>query len=207
MSRVNPAEMTGSIGCLGILIEKPGLTVSEVAQELERRFPRCRFASSTAYNALPQMSRGKARLRCTYRAPESEKALDRYEPTPWGIKTFHAWMYEQPSGAPTIRDALYGRIELCKLEDLPALVRIAEEEALIASDLYSAASTKLNERIREGRGRPGRDYLRKVKEVLLYVDPMTWASRHDRYDEIAKRLREIAVEADIELLPKLPDRD
>ena len=86
-------------------------------------------------------------------------------------------------------------------------ISIAEEEALIASDLYSATSTKLNERIRERRGRPRRDYLRKVKEVLLYVDPMTWASRHDRYEEIAKRLREIAVEADIELFAKLPDRE
>jgi hypothetical protein len=206
MSRVNPAEMSGSIGALGIIIEKPNLTVSEVAQELDRRFPRCRFASSTAYSALPQMARGghlRARVRCTYReAPGVEGALDRYEATREGLQAFRSWMYEQPSGAPTLRDALYGRIELCHLPDLPHLVRIAEEEALVAADLYSAATTKLKEH-RERRDGASNDHLRMVREVLLYVDPMHWSSRHNRYEEIARRLREIAGEAGVELFEAL----
>jgi hypothetical protein len=200
--------MTGSIGALGIVIEKPGLTVSEVAQELDRRFPRCRFAPSTAYSALPQMARGgkrRPRVRCTYRDPGQERALDRYEATKEGLDAFRAWMYEQPSGAPTLRDALYGRIELCQLDDVPVLIRIAEEEALIAGDLYSAATTRLKDKVAERRARAKKDHLRRMREVLLYVDPIHWSSRHNRYEEIADRLREIAGEARIEVFERLLD--
>jgi cytochrome P450 len=31
-------------------------------------------------------------------------------------------MFELPSGKPALRDAMYGRIELCRLEDLPRLI-------------------------------------------------------------------------------------
>ena len=199
MARVNPAELPGSMAILGLVIEEPNQTVSRVAQRLERRFARSRFSPSTAYNALPQMARRgqhPPRVRCTQRG--HDRSHDRYEATPEGVEAFRAWMLEMPSGAPALREALYGRIELCRMEDVPRLILIAREEGLIATDLYSAATTRLKRLGVRPRGR--KDYLRRVRETLLYAEPMHWSGRAERYEEIAKGLEEIALEAGLELL-------
>lgn len=190
---------------LGLLIREPNLTVADVAQRLDERFPESRFDRTTAYNALPQMARGgqsRPRVSCTYRG--GERTADRYEPTRAGIEAFQAWMYAIPGlGPPTLREALYGRIELCKLEDLPELIRIAREEALIAKDLYSNATTQLklhkeavSDQIHEGQT-PEEDYLQEVRELLLYVTPEYWGKRFEHWEEIRSGLEKIASKAGI----------
>jgi len=159
MSKLNPAELPGSMVVLGLLIEHPGQTVAEVAHSLDKRFKRSRFNPSTAHAALPQLARSgrhRPRVTCIYRAPgRGHKAEDRYEPTHEGVRVYRAWMHAVPSesGPPALREALYGRIELCTLEDLPELIRIAREEALIARDMYSAASVTLKQHLEDERER------------------------------------------------------
>lgn len=190
---------------LGLLIEQPNQTVAEVAQSLERRFARSRFHPSTAYNALPQMARpghGPPRVLCTYRTPgRGRKAQGRYEPTRDGVRVFRSWMTATPTGTPALREALYGRIELCRLVDVPDLIRMAREEATIARDLYSEACVTLkrhrdDERENEPSDEPTpEDYLLEVRNVLLHVTPEYWAARHRHNDEIRRLLTKIAERA------------
>ncbi len=210
MSKLNPAELPGSMVVLGLLIEKPGQTVAEVAHSLDKRFARSRFNPSTAHSALPQMARGgrhRPRVTCIDGEPGwGHRAQDRYDPTHEGVRVYRAWMHAVPSesGPPALREALYGRIELCTLGDLPELIRIAREEALIARDMYSAASITLKRHIEDERERDtdgdeltDRDYLRMVREVLLHVTPEHWAARHSHNEEIRRHLEGIARRAGI----------
>jgi hypothetical protein len=114
MSKPNPAELPGSMVVLGLLIEKPGQSVAEVAQSLESRFSHSRFDPATAHNALPQMARGgrgQPRVRCIHLTPgRGHRAQDRYVPTDEGVSVYRAWMRAVPSesGPPALREALYG---------------------------------------------------------------------------------------------------
>jgi hypothetical protein len=195
---------------LGLLIEKPGQSVAEIAKSLDERFLASRFNPATAHASLPQMARGgrlRPRVTCVYKAPgRGQKATDRYEPTREGVSEYRAWMHAVPreAGPPALREALYGRIELCTLEDLPDLIRIAREEASIARDMYSAASDKLNRHKEDERERivghqTDEDHLRKVRQVLLHISPQHWAARNDHMKEVRRLLQKIATEAGIPL--------
>jgi hypothetical protein len=192
MSRVNPAELPGSMAVLGIVIEQPNDTVKHVGQCLDRRFTRARFARSTAHSTLPRLAHAR-RVRRTHQASGTDRSKDRYEATANGVEVFRTWMFELPSGTPALRDAMYGRIELCRLEDLPRLIVMARQEEAVSADLYAEAALKLRQQI-AARDRGPTDYERQVREVLLYADPMHWASRSERYKVIADRLEEIAQE-------------
>ncbi len=211
MSKPNPTDLPGSMVILGLLIEKPGQTVAEVARSLDERFPASRFDPATAHAALPQLARGgrgrPPRASCIHQAPgRGKKAQNRYNSTREGFRVYSTWMHAVPrdSGPPALREALYGRIELCRLEDLPVLIRIAREEELIARDMYSATSITLklhleHEREKEpdGDNPTDRDYLRMVREVLLYVTPQHWSARHNHMEEIRGHLEKIAQKAGI----------
>jgi hypothetical protein len=176
---------------LGIVIEQPNDTVTHVGQCLDRRFTRARFARSTAHSTLPRLAHAQ-RVRRTHAAPGNDRSKDRYEATASGVDVFRTWMFE-PSGTPALREAMYGRIELCRLEDLPRLIEMARAEEAVSADLYGEAARKLR-RHAAARNRAPTDYARQVREVLLYADPMHWASRSERYKVIADRLEEIARE-------------
>jgi hypothetical protein len=192
MSRVNPAELPGSMAVLGIVIEQPNDTVKHIGQCLGRRFTRARFARSTAHSTLPRLAHAK-RVHRTYQAPGTDRSKDRYEATADGVDVFRTWMFELPTTTPALRDAMYGRIELCRLEDLPRLIGMARQEEAISADLYAEAAMRLRQHI-AARNKEPADYERQVREVLLYADPMHWASRSERYKVIADRLEEIAQE-------------
>lgn len=211
MSRVNPTDLPGSMVVLGLLIEEPGQTVAEVAKSLDERFPSSRFDPATAHTALPQMARSgriPPRVACIYQAPgRGHKAQDRYDPTHHGVREYRAWMHAVPreTGPPALREALYGRIELCTLEDLPELIRIAREEARIARDMYSGASVTLKQHIEDEREKKrvvgeltDQDCLRRAREVLLHVTPLHWSGRHGIMEEIRVYLVKIATEAGIQ---------
>lgn len=209
MSKSNPTDLPGSMVVLGLLIEKPGQTVAEVAKSLDERFPASRFNPATAHTALPQMARGgriPPRVTCIYQAPgRGQKAEDRYDPTHHGVRSYRAWMRAVPLeiGPPALREALYGRIELCTLEDLPELIRIAREEAKIARDMYSDASATLKTHREDQREKDASgeltdyDYLRMVREVLLQITPQHWAARHGLMEEIRRHHEKIARRAGI----------
>lgn len=199
MSRVNPGELPGSMAVLGIVIEQPNETVSHVRYCLGQRFSRSRFARSTAHSSLPRLAH-LGRVRRTHLAPGRDRSLDRYEATTKGIEAFHAWMFELPSAAPALREAMYGRIELCQAQDLPRLIEMVRREEALSDDLYRQATWRLRKQRLE-QADPG-DYTRKIREVLLYADPMHWSARSERYAVIAERLEEIAgeiAEADAEV--------
>jgi len=199
MSRVNPAELSGSMAVLGIVIEQPGDTVSHIGRCLGERFTRARFARSTAHSSLPRLAHS-GRVRCTHLAPGDDRSLDRYEATTDGVEAFRSWMFEMPSARPALREAMYGRIELCRLEDLPRLIEMVRREEAVSDDMYREAALRLR-RQRLRKADPA-DYARRVREVLLYADPMHWSSRSERYALIAERLEEIAREAG--LTPEVP---
>jgi hypothetical protein len=190
MSRVNPAELPGSMAVLGIVIEQPNDTVTHVGQCLDRRFARARFARSTAHSTLPRLAHAK-RVHRTHQAAGTDRSKDRYEATAHGIEVFRTWMFELPSAMPALRDAMYGRIELCRLEELPRLIEMARQEEAISADLYAEAAMRLRQHT-AARNKDPADHARQVREVLLYADPMHWASRSERYKVIADRLEEIA---------------
>ena len=192
MSRVNPVELPGSMAVLGIVIQQPNQTVTHVAQCLDRRFTRARFAPSTAHNTLPRLAHS-GRVHRTFQALATDSPKDRYEATAQGVEVFHSWMFELPSGMPTLRDAIYGRIELAQLGDLPWLIKLARREEAVSDDLYQEAGRRLRAHAQARRRRPG-DFLRQMREAVLYVDPMHWSSRSERYTLLARRLEEIAQE-------------
>ena len=191
MSRVNPADLPGSMAVLGIVIEQPNDTVSHVGHCLGERFTRARFARSTAHSSLPRLEHN-GRVRRTHLAPGKDRSLDRYEVTAEGVEVFNTWMFELPSAIPALREAMYGRIELCRPEDLSRLIAMARQEEAVSDDLYREATSRLR-RQRLKKADPG-DYRRKIREVLLYADPMHWSARSERYALIAERLEEIASE-------------
>jgi hypothetical protein len=209
MSKPNPADLPGSMVILGLLIEQPGQTVGEVAEQLRTRFASCRFDPATASHTLDQMARSararSPRVYRTFTSPGRGCRLDRYEVTVTGIRGFQAWMYQRPTGVPALREALYGRIELCRLEDLPELIRIAKEEVSIADDQYARSKATLTNHLQRGRRRPKArepepaDFLREVRNVLVRVTPGFWSARSMHYDEIAEALRDIATRAGIDV--------
>jgi hypothetical protein len=202
MSRVNPDKLPGNMVVLGLVIEQPEATVKEVQQLVRRRFRRACFAPNTAHGALPRLAERRGeKIPCverTYKAPGKERSRDRYRATTHGIKVFRAWMYdlledEETIGQPSLQEAMLGRIELARVEDLPRLIQMAHKEADVSADLYAAASLELRKLMRR-RADP-LDFERKIREVLLYVDPAHWSERATRYREIADRLEDIKREA------------
>ena len=83
MSRVNPAELPGSMAVLGIVIEQPNDTVSHIGHCLGQRFSRARFARSTAHSSLPRLAHS-GRVRRTHLERGNDRSLDRYEATAGG---------------------------------------------------------------------------------------------------------------------------
>src|SRR6202035_297612 len=191
MSRVNPAELPGSMAVLGLVIEQPNDTVSHIGHCLGQRFTRARFARSTAHSSLPRLAHS-GRVRRTHLERGNDRSLDRYEDTTEGLEAFHAWMFELPSATPALREAMYGRIEFCRPEDLPRLIRMVRKEEAVSDDMYREAAWRL--RRQRLKNADAADYARKIREVLLYADPLHWSSRAERYALIAERLEEIAKE-------------
>ncbi len=192
MSRVTPAELPGSMAVLGLVIEQPNDTVSHIGHCLGQRFTRSRFARSTAHSSLPRLAHS-GRVRRTHLERGNDRSRDRYEATVEGIEAFRAGMFELPSAKPALREAMYGRIELCGLEDLPRLIAMVRREEAVSDDLYREAALRL--RRQRLKNPDASDYARRIREVLLYADPMHWSARSERYALIAERLEEIASEA------------
>lgn len=198
---------------LGLVIERPNQTVAFYARALAERFPRAGFGQSTAYNALRQMAQSKKpRVHCTRQAPGADRSMDLYEAIPDGHDAFRSWMFSPPSAIPPVRQAIYGRIELAGLEDLPQLIRSVRDEEAIATDLYAEASGELRKheiRRKGGRAEPKSraDIEREIHETWLYVGPLHWSNRAALCTVVLERLEEIAEGAGIDLSSRAHDSD
>lgn len=183
---------------LGLVIEAPDRAVREYKHALSTRFRRARFAGSTVNNTLPRLARDGL-VRRTYEGPENDRWADRYVPTAKGAKEFREWMYDLDAeglmvGVPALRDGTYGRIEFCDpLKDLPRLIARARAEQQMSTDLYEQATRRVRRHMSQT---DPLDFKAKVVGVLMYVDPLHWSSRAERYSQIAQRLEEIQREVE-----------
>jgi DNA-binding PadR family transcriptional regulator len=186
---------------LGLVIEMPDQTAKYIGYQLSRRFRRAHFSPSTCHSAIDRLHK-QGSIRCTYKAPGRERTEDRYVATEHGEDVFHNWMYDLPSrdgSGPdlALREAMYGRIELCKIEDIPRLLELAREEVTVSTALFDAASKRLTEheaaarRLKELRPHSKRRPTERVREILRLVEPLHWSHRAERYELIVKELEEI----------------
>ena len=180
---------------LGLVIERPNQTAAWYRSALAQRFPRAGFADSAAHTALRRLARDDAPL-----LRSTPGAGSRYEAMPAGFETFQTWMFRPPTAIPAVRQALYGRVVLARLEDLPRLIRVVREEEAISTHLYEYTSGELRQhemrkRSRSGAGRTRADFEREIHETWLYVDPLHWSSRAALCRMVLDRLEDIAHEA------------
>lgn len=212
MARPHPDDLPANMALLGLVIERPNQTVAWYAQALAERFPRAAFSRSTAYNRLPPMAEGKEpRLRCTHEAGKADRSMSRYEAIPPGLEAFGWWMFRPPTAVPVVRQALFGRIELTRLEDLPQLVRVVREEEAIAISLYAEANEDLRKhKVKQAGGRSARKtraaFEREIRDTWFYVGPLHWSSRATLCQVVLDRIEEIAQEAGIVLRARSPER-
>lgn len=212
MARPHSDELPAHMAVLGLVIERPNQTVAFYAKALAERFPRAAFGPSTAYNALRQMAQSKnPRVFCTRDAPGTDLTLDLYEAIPDGQEAFRSWMFRPPSAIPPVRQAIYGRIELARLDDLPQFIQNVRVEEDIATDLYADASGELrkHEIRKKGGSADGRktraELEREIHETWLYVGPLHWSNRAALCQVVLERLEEIADEAGIDVPERAHD--
>jgi hypothetical protein len=191
---------------LGLVIERPNETVAWYASTLARRFVRAGFGKPTAYNSLRRMADAKSpRVRRTHAAGGEHGSKDRYEATVEGHDAFEAWMFRPPTARPAVRQALYGRIGLARLQDLPRLIAVVRSEDAIATHLYEQANEELRQHEARKRNRSSSgektaaDFEREIHETWLYVGPLHWSSRATLCLTILDRLEEIAQDAGIDV--------
>ena len=188
---------------LGLVAERPKQTVGWYAKALGERFPQANFGRSAAYNALRQMSLGLApRVVCTHRHPGEDRSLDQYEATREGRADLREWLFRPPAAIPAVRQAMYGRVGLARLDELPSLIRILRKEEKIATSLYAEANSELrkHEMVRKsanGKRTTRAEFERALRETWLYVSPMHWSSRAELCMNLIEHLEEIAEEAGI----------
>jgi DNA-binding PadR family transcriptional regulator len=201
MSQLKSTHLPTTMAVLGVVIERPNQTGSEIARAVSERFVGAGIGGSAPYGALRTLAKGPSpRVRCIKDVPGSEPATDRYDATERGLAVFERWMFSPPTAVPAIREAMYGRIELARLRDLPGLIRLTREEELIADDLYAAASSRVRRTRRKNRlGRTtSADFDRAIREVWILVDPLWWSSRAAIFLAVRENLEEIAEEAGVE---------
>jgi len=129
MAKINRPGPLGSLVTLGLIIERPDRTVAEIAEELDGRFKDARYDPATASSSIKRMvEEENPRLEFTHRGEGRSRKDDRFGPTAIGIDYFDGWMRMRLGGAFPVREALYGRMELCRGPgDLPDLIRMASE--------------------------------------------------------------------------------
>jgi hypothetical protein len=196
----NPGELPAGMLILGLLSRRPNQTVEEVQDSLDDLFASCRFHRTTALNSLQQMSKaasGRPRVKRQYEDPGS-RLLDRYDSTEAGFEVYQTWMAKRPEGRPAIRDAMDGRIALCRLEDLPDLIVIAREERDLADFEYRDAKSELTRDLERTRsrgtraGQPTREELEaEAHAMALQEAPRRWSERSEHYARVAKGLEDI----------------
>ncbi len=219
---------------LGLVIERPNQTGGWYRGAVAQRFPRARFSPSAAHQALnrlllrddgPLIRRTRAVGARSPSAAEHEQvdggdatvvrgrsAEARYKATPAGYEAFRAWMFQPPTSLPVVRQALYGRIGLARLEDLPRLIRVVREEEAIATHLYEEANAELREQQMRRRNRSDADktrtdFEREIRETWLHAGPLHWASRATLCLTVLDRLEEIAEDAGVSVEDGPDDND
>lgn len=197
MARPHRDEVPAEMAVLGLVIDRPNQSAAWYSSTLAQRFPRAGFGPSTAHTALGRLARADIPL-----VRRIHGAGTRYAALADGLDAFQAWMFRPPTAIPAVRQVLYGRIALARLEDLPRLIRVVREEETIATHLYEHANRELRQhemrkRSRSGASRTRADFEREIHETWLYVDPLHWSSRAELCLMVLDHLEDIAHEAGI----------
>jgi hypothetical protein len=207
MPHVTPDELSASMVTLGLVIEMPDHSTKEIGLQLYRRFSRSNFSRSSHDGAIVRL-RKQGYVECTYEVPGSERAANRHIATALGERKFRDWMYDLPSrdGDPVLREALYGRLELCKDEDIPRLLNLAKHEVTVSETLYGEASKRLREQeelarhLKKVKPNSKKRPTERVREILLLVEPLHWSHRAARYELVVKELEDIIADMQASVL-------
>jgi DNA-binding PadR family transcriptional regulator len=194
---------------LGLVIEMPDHTVKDVGVQLCRRFTKSNFSRSTADNAIVRLLK-HGWIECIHEAPGRGRASSRHVATPLGERVFHDWMYDLPGRDgwgqdPVLREAMFGRLQLCKEEDIPRLLVIAKQEVAVSEDLYNVASKRLREQedssklLKQVRPERKKRPTERVRDILMVVEPLHWLQRGNFYELIADELETIIADMQPEL--------
>lgn len=197
MSSLAPDQLSGVMVTLGLVIEMPHHETKEIGLQLARRFSRSNFSRSTANNTIDRLLE-QGHIECTYRDPGYGRASNRHVATPLGERVFLEWMYDLPSGdGPVLREALYGRLELCKEEDIPRLLVLAKHEVTVSETLYNEACKRLSHQeelarhLKKIKPNSKKRPTERVREIMLHVEPLHWSHRAARYQLVVDELEEI----------------
>jgi DNA-binding PadR family transcriptional regulator len=174
---------------LGLVIERPDMTVSVIAQGLAERFDYARFSPSTVYNTLPRQA-DSGLVRRTHKAlPDQNSAADRYEITKQGAQEFYDWIHATTLAPPALRESLYGRIELCEPKDIPFLVEMLRREETLCKQALSICRGRLASYEHD---EVDPDHWKAEWPAMLMTDQgLVWANRVRRLQRLRKGLEDI----------------
>jgi hypothetical protein len=199
MARATADGLTGTMAVLGLVIEAPNETVTQIGERLHQRFPQARFSRSTAYNALPNLAaRGHARR--TYCAPgddRGDRARDRYEATSIGFDIFRCWKLDlrsAHSSALRLREPMDGRLELCSIEDIPRMIQLARREHAAATHLYELAHDLQRQQTLGKYDR--QDFEHRLRGIVFELNPDRWSAYMDHFQKMADMLKELQDDID-----------
>jgi hypothetical protein len=207
MEKITRLRMPGSLATLGLIIERPHRTVAEIAEELDERFAEAQYDPATAWSSIKRMrDEENPRLEVTHLGEGRSRKDDRFGPTTRGIEEFDEWMRMYLGGVPPVREALYGRMELCRgPNDLPDLIRIAAEESVHAKAQFTATKNDLTHERERKRRRRGHGefagFLQEIQGMLQDINPEYWSDRSIRFDLIATKLEKLAEREGVPFTP------
>lgn len=188
MAKTYEGDLPAGMVVLGLVIERPGETVSTIAQMLAQRFSYAGFADSSAYNTLPRYAK-RGLVELVEGSATQQSATDRYAVTEAGSATFREWLRAVTAGPPVMRDALHGRMEFCRAGDLPFLIQRFRFERTHCTKLLMEAGVRL--RSFERRNRDRMDVVAKVRAALLHDQALAWGQRVKRLERLVTYLETV----------------
>jgi DNA-binding PadR family transcriptional regulator len=188
MARTYKGELPAKMVVLGLVVERPGETVSTIAQRLGERFDYAQWSGSTAHNTLPQLAKQDLARR-VYMAPGTRRALDRYEATQKGLAAFRRWRRSCSIAPVALREAVHGQIELSEPEDLTAIIDGLRREQEVCTKALVACRTRLQSF--EAAGPDPGDWKTEARAAVLMDQGLIWHSRVRRLARLRRRLEVI----------------
>lgn len=182
--RARNGELSGSIAVLALVVEESD-SAAGVNRRFGARYPHAQFARNLVTETLPRLERQGFVERV---AGDLQRAADRYEATPRGVRRVERWLRESSATLPVLRDDL--RAKLCHVRDdsdLDVVVGAikAQERALTAE--FAEAHLRLKAAERSSRNPRNEPDLTAVVDLALLRDEATlWGTLLQR----RQRLRE-----------------
>jgi hypothetical protein len=184
-------DATPRMMVLGLVIQQPD-TAAGVARRLAEQFASARFPRSSAHKNLPNLAQ-RGYLHLVEKG--AEPSLDRYEATQAGIEHLRGWLRSSTLPA-TLRDALQGKLEFLRLEDLVALVRAIREEEKAYSYACDIAHARVlqEQRSRRRSGGEAVDWRLRLRRIQSKDEATLWSMMSQRLERLLGELEELLEE-------------